>query len=291
MLLKTYADVAYWPTRDLAPSTLAGYLSDWRNHVLPRWGNVDMADIRATDIEAWLAPMTRGQAANSLACLRRILRKAERDDLIDIDPTRKSIELPKERVPYRPKVLDLKGARAVLRGFWGHPLEGWIIISLCSGPRRCESTALLRRDFNGREGFYRVNKGLQTVAGKTVEWFTKTPHSVRTPYLPRFATARLREIWKSGPLCQDADGTRMSPDKVARLYRAHCASRGLPFVPPTNLRHSYVGLALASGAPMWWVQQQLGHAGGSSTLEAHYLWTDKTLGKRYARLLDTLLPE
>lgn len=290
MLLKTYAAVSYWPTRNLAPSTMAGYLSDYKNHVLPRWGDVELADIRAADIEAWIAPMKRGVAVNALGCLRRILRKAERDDLIELDPTRKAIELPKRRVPYQPKVLSLQDARAVLRGFYGHPLEAWVLMSICTGTRRCESLALTRRDFNSREGMVSINKGLQTVRGEMVEWFTKTPHSVRTVYLPRFATARLREIWKSGPICQE-DRQRMSPDKVARLYRTHCQKNSLPFVPPTNLRHSYVGLALASGAPMWWVQSQLGHAGGSSTLEAHYLWTDKTLGKRYARLLDDLLPE
>ena len=290
MLLKTYANLSYWPTRNLAPSTLAGYLSDYKNHVLPRWGDVDLADIRASDIEAWLAPMKRGVAVNALGCLRRILRKAERDDLIPMDPTRKAIELPKARVPYQPKVLDLQGARKLLRGFYGHDLEAWVLLSLCAGTRRRESLALLRRDFNSREGLVSISKGLQTIRGEMVEWFTKTPHSVRTVYLPRFATVRLREIWKKGPICQEY-GQRMNPDKVARLYRAHCQKNSLPFVPPTNLRHSYVGLALASGAPMWWVQSQLGHAGGSSTLEAHYLWTDKTLGKRYARLLDDLLPE
>lgn len=289
MNLKTYAEVAYWPTRNLAPSTMAGYLSDWYNHVLPRWGNYELQDISASEIEAWIAPMTKGCAVNSLGLLRRILLKAERDGLIDFAPTRKAIELPKTHVPYRPKVLDLQGARRLLRGFYGHPLEGWVIVSLTTGTRRCESTALVRRDYNSREGIISISKGLQTVKGETVEWFTKTPHSVRSVYLPKFANARLREIWKSGALC--ADEGRMNPDKVARLYRAHCDKEKLPFVPPTNLRHSYVGLALMSGAPMWWVQQQLGHSGASSTLEAHYLWTDKTLGKRYARLLDDLLLE
>ena len=290
MKLETYASIAYWPTRDLAPSTLAGYLSDWSNHVLPRWGDVEMEDITASDIEAWLSTMTKGQAGNSLGCLRRILRKAERDGMVAADPTRKAIELPRVRVPYQPRVLNLQDARRLLRGFYGHQLEAWVLLSLVSGTRRCESCALVRRDFNSRDGSASITKGLQTVRGETVEWFTKTPHSVRTVYLPKFATARLREIWKRGPLCDD-EGSRMNPDKVARLYRAHCEQAGLPFVPPTNLRHSYVGLALMSGAPMWWVQQQLGHAGSSSTLEAHYLWTDKTLGKRYARLLDDLLPE
>ena len=289
MKLKTYAQIAYWPTRKLAPSTMAGYMSDWHNHVLPKWGNYEIEDIHPSEIEQWLSDMTRGQAVNSLGLLRRILMKAERDGLIDFAPTRKAIELPKVRIPYQPKVLSLQDARRLLRGFYGHPLEAWLLVSLTTGTRRCESCALTRRDFNSREGIIRIDKGLQTVRGETIEWFCKTPHSVRSVYLPKFATHRLRDIWKSGAIAQDEK--RMTPDKVARLYRSTCKQNNLPFVPPTNLRHSYVGLALMSGAPMWWVQTQLGHAGGSSTLEAHYLWTDKTLGKKYAQLLDELMPE
>lgn len=292
MLLKTYACLRYWPSvADLAPSTLAGYASDWNNHVCPRWGNVDMSDISAYEIEQWLSTMSHGQAVNSLGLLRRMLRRAEADGLIASSPTNSIIRLPKVRVAYQPNVLTLEQTRLLLRGFMNHQLEPWVLLSVCTGMRRCESTALVRRDYNSREGIVSVSKGLQTVNGSTIEWFTKTPRSVRSVYLPRFANARLRDLWKSGAICKEVDNSRMNPDKVARLYRSHCNKYNLPFVPPTNLRHTYVGLALASGAPMWWVQQQLGHVGGSSTLEAHYLWTDKTLGKRYARLLDTLLPE
>ena len=108
---------------------------------------------------------------------------AERDDLIAVDPCRKSIALPRRRAPYVPRFLDADQARRLLRGFWGHPLEPWLLVSLTCGLRRCEGCALWWRDIDLREGGVRVDKGLQVVGGEPVEWFTKTPSSVRTVYM------------------------------------------------------------------------------------------------------------
>jgi len=292
MRLGDYAETFYWPTKTgLAPSTLAGYASDYANHVLPRWGDAELSEIRARDIEAWLAPMTHAQAANAKSCLQRILRMAERDDLIAVDPCRKSIALPRRRAPYVPRFLDADQARRLLRGFWGHPLEPWLLVSLTCGLRRCEGCALWWRDIDLREGGVRVDKGLQVVGGEPVEWFTKTPSSVRTVYMPRTATRRLREIRGTGPLVPDGHGARMSPDAIARRYRAHCTREGLPYVPPMYLRHTYVYLAIGAGVPEAVIKEQLGHTESSSMLREHYFWSGKSVSKDAARRLDAYLLE
>lgn len=291
MKLEEFANAKYWPTKTgLAPSTLAGYRCDYRNLILPRWGDVELEQIHPWDIEAWLAPMSHGQAVNALGALRRILRKAEFWGEILIDPTRKSIELPKDRVPYVPEKYDLKETRALLRAFYGHPLEAWVIVSVTSGPRRCESCDLERADFNLRVGKYHIDSGIQKIEGQLVEWFTKTPQSVRDPYLPWCAVERLREILVPGPLCRDEDGKKMDPDRVARMFASHCRRNRLKHVPPKNLRHTAISLMYEAGCEPWFVDQQTGHASGSITQD-RYLWSNESACKREIRKLNKLLLE
>lgn len=293
MNVQEFAEQYWWPLKEAkcAPSTLAGYRSDYRNLVLPRWSDVELSDVRAMDIEVWIASMSHGKAMNALAAIRRIMRKAEALDMIVIDPTRKAIEIPPNRVPYVPKVYTLQEVREVLRGFYGHPLEAWLITSLCTGARRCETTALWRSDFNLKEGIVRIDKGLQCVDGEITEWFCKTPKSVRLSYLPRFATQRLRECLPDTALCQEDDGTRMNPDKVARMFRSHCKRAGLPYTAPMNFRHSYVRLAIDAGVPIEVIQQQIGHSDKSKLTSTTYLWSDKSMGKNAGKKLNRLLLE
>lgn len=290
MNLATFAEKYYWPSKaHLAPSTLAGYRSDWENHVLPRWGAVELCDIKAVDIEVWLSGMTHGQASNALGCLRRMMRKAEAWDMVVVDPTRKSIELPRRRDPYVPPVLEPGDVPVLLRGFWGHELEAYVTISVLCGLRRCEAAALYWSDVNLRDGSVRIDKGLQCVGGELVEWYTKTSHSVRTVYLPPEAVRRLREVKGKGPLVPDESGGRMNPDRIARMYRSHCKHEGLPYVPLTNLRHTYARMALEAGIQEAEVRSAMGHSERSQMLEQHYFVSDKKIGKNGARKIERLL--
>src|SRR5262249_846939 len=42
----------------MKPSGFRSYDSAWRVHVQPRWGNVRIADIRFTDVQAWVADLS-----------------------------------------------------------------------------------------------------------------------------------------------------------------------------------------------------------------------------------------
>jgi len=46
----------------LKPSSHSSYELNWRRNVEPRWGDVRIADIRRTDVTAWLASQTLSSA-------------------------------------------------------------------------------------------------------------------------------------------------------------------------------------------------------------------------------------
>lgn len=55
---------AVWLARQthLKPSSYRPVESAWRNHVLPTWGHVAIADVRRTAVQQWVSEMTRGDA-------------------------------------------------------------------------------------------------------------------------------------------------------------------------------------------------------------------------------------
>ena len=137
MLLGTFVDDVWWPScARLRECTRVGYKSAYRCHIQSKWGGVDMESITASDIEEWLGSFKRaGAARKAWAVLRAILRLAYRRGVTDNDVTRREIRLPHLR-RYEPRVLDVRQVRRLLKGFYGHALEAWLLVSVCAGLRQ-----------------------------------------------------------------------------------------------------------------------------------------------------------
>ena len=143
MLLGTFVNEVWWPScGKLRECTRVGYESAYRCHIQPKWADVDMESITANDIEEWLGSFNQaGAARKAWAVLRAILRLAYRKGVTDNDVTRREIRLPHLR-RYEPRVLDARQVRRLLKGFYGHALEAWLLVSVCAGLRRCESVGI-----------------------------------------------------------------------------------------------------------------------------------------------------
>ena len=139
MLLGTFVDDVWRPScGKLRECTRVGYESAYRCHIQTRWAGVDMESITANGIEEWLGSFSQaGAARKAWAVLRAILRLAYRRGVTDNDVTRREIRLPHLR-RYEPRVLDARQVRRLLKGFYGHALEAWLLVSVCAGLRRCE---------------------------------------------------------------------------------------------------------------------------------------------------------
>lgn len=272
MTLDEFVDLHYWDyCRKLRQSTVVGYRSAYANHVSPMFGGWELDTIKARDIEIWLAGFElAGAAEKAYTTLRGMLRKAERWDMIGTDPTRREIDRPHKH-RYIPPVLSAQGVRDLLRGFFAHELEACVICSVCLGLRRGEACGLMWSDIDLRSGEVRISRSRQYVGGQVVVLAPKTDRSERTCYLPRFAVARLREVRGAGWLSGD-----LTPDAVSRRYKAHCRRAGLPYVPLTNLRHTWATTSLAAGNDVAVVSKMLGHSDIVTTAR-YYLVPDRKL--------------
>ena len=272
----------------LRECTRVGYLSALRVHILPRWENVDMESITVTGIESWLGSFDKpGAARKAYAVFRAILRLAFKRGLTDNDVTRREIRLPRLR-HYEPQVLSASEVRRLLKGFYGHPLEAWLLVSVCAGLRRCESVGLEWADLDLRRGTVTVKRSVQWVAGHETVTEPKTDLSRRTVALPRFAVKRLAELrhgTKTGRLVGS-----LNANQVANHYSSWCRRMKLPCVPPRNLRHTFGTLAIKAGTDISVVARQLGHSDIQTTAR-YYLKPDlsvlKDMQKAWQKLILT----
>lgn len=196
MLLQEFWNGRFWPycTQNLRESTRVGYESAWRLHVMPVFGGMGMDEISVELVDKWLANFdTAGAARKAWAVLRAILRRAIRWNLLDVDITRRDIQLP-AKPHYEPRILTIRQQRTLLRGFYGHLLEAWLICAVSCGLRTEEGYGLEWGDLDLRRGVLHVERGLQWVAGHEAVVPPKTELSRRTLPLPRFAVKRLREL-------------------------------------------------------------------------------------------------
>lgn len=245
-----------------------------------------MESITASDIEEWLGSFEQaGAARKAWAVLRAILRLAYRRGVTDNDVTRREIRLPHLR-RYEPQVLDARQVRRLLKGFYGHALEAWLLVSVCAGLRRCESVGIEWTDLDLRRGTVTVKRSVQWVAGHETVTEPKTDLSRRTVALPRFAVKRLAEIrhgTKTGRLVGS-----LNANQVANHYRSWCKRMKLPCVPPCNLRHTFGTLAIKAGTDISVVARQLGHSDIQTTAR-YYLKPDLSVLKDMQRAWQRLV--
>lgn len=250
-------------------STVTGYESALRCHVIPRWGDVELDEVDPDELQEWVLGFEKpGAAEKAFKTLRQLIRWAIRKFRLRMyDPTALGVELPKKPA-YHPQVLDARESREFLRGMWGCEAEAVALCSMTLGLRRGESCALTWGDVNLKTGEVRISKSRQDVPSGTVVVPPKTSRSDRSLWLPRFALQRLRQLGKgrkkSELICP------LAPSTAARRIQSWCKAHALPHVSMTNLRHTWATLAIEAGIGIETVAMMLGHT-DIGTAYAHYI--------------------
>lgn len=242
-------------------NTLEGYESAVRNHLLPRWGEVEVEAIGYEEVQAWIDSFPGGKAAErAYKTLRQIVRWGiARRLIVAADPT-VGVDVPK---PERRDavVLNVAKLNRLLYACKGQPWEAVVWVQALTGLRRCEAVALTWGDVDLRSGIVHITKGRHVVGGKTYVWGTKTEASTRDVPLPRMAVMRLRQIKRELRARADELLCDLRPDAISRRFRAWCNSHGLHGMTMMQLRHSWATIQAALGTPIERIAQQLGHTG------------------------------
>jgi integrase len=192
-----------WDLKPLRQKTQVGYASILNRTVLPRWGDVQVGQVEARAVQAWISELAKTRDPQTLRndynVLRVVLRHAVRQGHISANPcTADSVELPSRKrhknatggsaagVAFT--VAELRQLVDALPAHWRTPVK----LTAMTGLRAAELWGLTRADWDPAKGTIRVKQTLACVGAKaedgTGDVFvvdrTKTEASDRILHVP-----------------------------------------------------------------------------------------------------------
>lgn len=287
----------------LKPNTVLAYTSVWTRLVEPRWGSVIVTGIIPADIHDWLTrlrgddgqPLGLSQKKQALGVFRTLLKRAVASRLIEVNPANDDYVMEAltarrtTRVSRKARHLTVEEVERLAAVAGSH---GLLIRFLAyTGLRFGEVIALTVGDINERT--VTVDKSMSDIKGILVVGNTKSGND-RTVVMPPALTMEMR----SCIVGRAADEPLFTTTRGAVIRRANWFKRvwkpaieaaGLSGLRIHDLRHTYTSLAIASGASVKAVQNSLGHANASTTLNVYagLLESEKTeVADRLGAVLD-----
>ncbi|MGM9474348.1 tyrosine-type recombinase/integrase [Pseudarthrobacter sp. YS3] len=278
---------AVWLGRQthLKPSSYRPVESAWRNHVLPAWGHVAVADVQKTAVQQWVSEMSMGDpkavpprkpkgatlVIRAYGVLAAILDDAVSDRRILTNPAR-GVTLPRKvKKPHVYLSHDQVHELAVASKY-----PTLVLVLAYCGLRWGEATGLrvkhldmLRRRFLIEENAVQV--------GSVIEVGTPKNHKKRTVPFPRFLGEQLaRQCEGKGRDDLVFPGENGHYLRLARVHEDNMSwfggavkRSGIPRITPHDLRHSAASFAVSAGANVKAVQKMLGHSSAAMTLDVY----------------------
>lgn len=277
---RRYVEDVWWPSRHLEASTRAGYRSNLDRHFLPFFGNIPMADIRPSTVQAWVTlASTQGLSARSIVkyhvMLHSVFKRAVRDRVIGFNPCAET-ELPKV-VTRKTRILTPEEFQALL----AHSPERFlplILTEIETGLRWGELIALrprhvdfLRRTITVEETIVEVPRKVSPTGQRFVlKAYPKDDEPRVVGVRPDLLEALSHQIQRLGlgrddllfPSTETAGGRPLSRNTFrTRYWLPALEAAGLGFhVRFHDLRHAHASWLLAGGADLKTVMDRLGHS-------------------------------
>jgi integrase len=287
--LKDYA----WP--NLAPRTAEGYESIIRQHVIPGIGNLPLTRLKPEHLQQYYSEkLVRGRCDGKGAlsqttvshhhtCLHRALKMALKWGLVSRNPA-------DAVTPPRPRRSEMQAmnedeVQTFLEAAKATPYYVLFYLALFTGMRRSELLALRWCDADLIMGEVSVSRSLHHLRdGSIVIRQPKTPKARRQVALPSSAALilkqhkekKLLECTMLGMSLKDdslifsqVDGKPLLPDTVSHAWVKIVKRAGLKHFRLHDGRHTHASLLLKQNVHPKVVQERLGHATISTTLDLY----------------------
>lgn len=288
----------------LKPYTVTKYESIMRNHIIPNLGRLQLQKVTGTDVQMMVKKMTA--AGLSVKSVRDVIglchhafEVAVTDGIIQSNPADR-VKAPKTvRKEIHP--LEDREVPLFLEAIEGSRFRNAFALSLFAGLREGECLGLSWRQVDLKAGTLLIDQQMQRINGeRVIVPFTKS-NKPRRITLPRIAVDYLRDeqlnqmknklahamFWTDSDLVFTNEAGEMIP--VASYYKEFkriAAQIGRPDLRPHDLRHTAATIAIASGADIKSVQDLLGHATASFTLNVYAHTSEKMARDTADRMQD-----
>ena len=262
------------PTK--AYSTRECYKTMFEQHILPRWGNYKLGDVRTVAVETWLDSLTLANASkakirNVFHCLFSHAQRYEWYDRNPITKVRQSAQRQRE-----PDVLEVHELTLLLNAL-PNPFRAMVLVAAATGLRRGEIIGLKWEDvdFEAKLIYPRRSIVHQHI-GKL-----KTHASEKPVAMDTYLAEAMENLKADSLFHQQDEWVFASPDSAGKkpYWPDSVLSRR---VKPTakrigltkrigwhTFRHTYATLLKSSGADVKVVQESLRHANARTSLEIY----------------------
>lgn len=298
--LSGYLDdwLAALPTQGRRASTVHGYRQVLRNYVVPTLGDVELQDLRATDLDRLYAALRAGGGRNGRrlslttihhahTVLSKALTDAERKGLVvrnvarlaDPPSANAGREERGEHNIWTPAEL-----KAFLEFIAGNTWEPAFRLLALTGIRRSEMLGLRWSDIDLRRRHVTIRQAVTSIDGEDIANAPKTRRSRRTvdlddmtaTILDRHRSAQRVAMLAIGVRLENDDrvfrapsGEPVRPQSVGQAFRRLVERSGLPMIRLHDLRHTHASQLLAAGVNVKIVSERLGHSSTSFTMDTY----------------------
>jgi integrase len=277
---RDYVEKVWWPSRHLEVSTMAGYRANLNRHFLPYFGDIPMADVLPSTVQAWVTKaIGEGLSARSTVkyhvMLHGVFKRAVRDRVIAYNPCSET-ELPKV-VPKKTRTLTPEEFHRLLAAIPDR-FKPMVLTEIETGLRWGELIALrpkhidfLRRTITVEETIVEVSKRMSPTGERMiVKPYPKDdePRTLRVgqqlldELAARITTLGLDRGDLLFPSTETAGGKPLSRNTFrTRVWLPAVENAKIDFgVRMHDLRHAHASWLLAGGADLKGVMDRLGHA-------------------------------
>src|SRR5215216_1793952 len=285
----------------IRPSTHHSYARNLRLHVLPHLGSVQLRRIDAGMLNALYAALLAdgklttanggggGLSPRSVRYVHTIIHRAFRDAVrwgrIARNPA-DAADPPRASAMARPTMTTWTAdqLRAFLDYTAEHRLHAAYVLLATTGMRRGEALGLRWSDVDLTTGRASITQTVIMVHHDVQVGAPKTARGRRTVALDPGTVTALREhrqrqraerllmgagFTDHGLVFCRPDGGPLHPERFSRTFSRESAHAGLPAIRLHDLRHTWATLALSAGEHPKIVQERLGHANVSITLDVY----------------------
>jgi len=298
-----------WTTEYLGgvkPATVCAYKSTVSTHLKPHLGAVRLDALTAHTVQAFynqLSETPGGPSPKTIknihGVLHRAMQQAVLNEYIRTNPTNACILPRVEKKEIKP--LDEDQITQFLKAIRGHQFEDLFIVTLFTGMRKAEVMGLTWDCVDLTKGILTVNKQLQQVRGSQGEYRLVTTKSskARTITVAPYVVQTLKKVkhrqlvnrLQYGECYEDSGfvftnplGQHLKEHTVYKNYKKIVKELGLEESRFHDLRHSYAVASIRSGDDIKTVQEHLGHATASFTLDVYGHVTEKMQQESAARM-------
>lgn len=292
--------------RKVKPLTYSSYEGIIKNHIIPAIGNVQLQQLNGKHIQDLYNTMTDAGLSgktvkNVSAVLHKALNQAVTLKYIPLNPCIGS-ELPAS-VKHEIRPLTDDEIPLFLNEIEDSPMRNAFALCLFAGLREGECLGLSWGQVDFQRGRITISQQLQREKKKGGEYYissstksgkTRTiePPPIAFQYLKAERNRQLENRFKAAEAWDNPDnlvftnelGGHLAIITFYRHFKKIAAAIGRPDARPHDLRHSCATVALASGADIKSVQDLLGHATASFTLDVYGHVSDKMKQDTAARM-------